>query len=167
MLNGIFLMSDMFIDLVYPQEVRNEIEKLANIYAPHLTQQDIQKDTSILQKADVIFSGWGGPKMDKAFLGAAPNLKAVFYAAGTIKNIATEDSWKRNVTITTAADANAVPVAEYTLSQILFTLKGGWQFVRDVREDKKYPAKPFYHLAGAYNSTIGIISLSTVGRKVA
>lgn len=167
MLNGIFIISDAFTDLVYPPEVRSEIESLANIYADPMTQEDVLRGTSILQKADIIFSGWGGPKMDKAFLEAAPNLKAMFYAAGTIKHIATEDSWNRDITITTAADANAVPVAEYTLSQVLFTLKGGWKFVRDVRGRKKYPTKPFYHLAGVFNSTVGIISLSTVGRKVA
>jgi len=167
MLNGLFIMSDMFTDLVYPKELRNEIGNLANIYAKPLTRKEVQLDTSILQKAEIVFSGWGGPKMDKAFLEAAPHLKAMFYAAGTIKHIVTEDSWNRNITITTSADANAVPVAEYTLSQVLFTLKGGWQFVRDVQRRKEYPQKPFHHLPGAFNSTVGIISLSTVGRKVA
>lgn len=167
MVNGLFIMSEQFIDLVYPLEVQQEIKRLVHIYRPPLTTKDIQENPTILEQADVIFSGWGGPKMDAAFLEAAPRLETMFYAAGTIKSIVTDASWERGITITTAADANAVPVAEYTLSQILFTLKDGWQFVRNIRKEQVYPAKPFTHLPGAFGSTVGLISLSTVGRKVA
>ncbi|WP_404455527.1 hydroxyacid dehydrogenase [Virgibacillus necropolis] len=166
MIKGLFIMDENFIDLVYPSTVKKEIEKLANIYSVPLSSKDIIEDKSILQEAEVIFTGWGGPKLDKEFLEAAPNLKAIFYAAGSIKPIATEAFWDRNIVLTNAVSANAIPVAEYTLSQILFSLKRGWQFALDVKKHRKYPEKPFYHIPGSFGSTVGLISLSTVGRKV-
>lgn len=167
MTKGLIIMDKAFVDLVYPPEVRTEIDKLADIYVPPLTKDDVDADPSILKDAEVIFSGWGGPKLNEAFLEAAPNLKAFFYGAGTVKPLVTDAVWERGLTITAAGKANAVPVVEYTLSQILFALKDGWGFVRNLRQAKQYPSKPYYHVQGAFGSTVGLISLSTIGRKVA
>lgn len=163
---GLFIMEEKFVDLVYPPIVKDQIEALADIYAPTLSAKGLIQNRSILEEAEVIFSGWGGPTLNEELLQAAPNLKAMFYAAGTIKLIMTEAAWKRDILITTANAANAVPVAEYTLSQTLSALKGGWHFTRNVRSNKKYPERPLAHMAGAFGSTVGLISLSTVGRKV-
>lgn len=165
MVKGLYIMSDQSFDLVYPKGIRADIEQLVDIYAPPLTSQTLKEDYSILHDAEVIFSGWGAPEFKTELLQSAPNLKVVFYAAGSIKKIATNAFWDSDIKITTAVHANAIPVTEFTLSQILFSLKNGWQFVRDIKRDRKYPKKP-YQFAGAYKSTVGLISLSTVGRGV-
>ncbi|GAB3056073.1 hydroxyacid dehydrogenase [Virgibacillus ainsalahensis] len=165
-MKGLFIMETSMFDMVYPEKVRKEIETLADIYAPPMRADEVMEDSSILKDVDVLFSSWGGPKIDQAFLDAAPHLKAVFYGAGTIKNIMTDAAWDRDIMITTANAANAIPVAEYTLSQILFLVKDGWRLALDVKRNKSYPKWPLTTIAGAYGSTVGIISLSTVGRKV-
>lgn len=166
MVKGLFVMDEKFVDLVYQQPVRNEIESLANIVSAPLTTKDILQDKSILKDIEVLFSGWDGLKFDDELLEAAPHLKAIFHAAGSIKPIVTDAFWEKDIAVTSAYMANAVPVAEYTLSQILFSFKKGWQFVADVKKNKAYPQKPYHHIAGGYGSTVGLISLSTVGRKV-
>jgi phosphoglycerate dehydrogenase-like enzyme len=55
-------------------------------------------------------------------------------------------------------------VAEYTLSQILFSLKNGWQITRKVRKQRTFHFNEF-PMPGAYKRTVGLISLSQVGRK--
>ena len=164
MVKGLFVMNESFVDLVYPAPVQQEIEKLTDIVSPPLSASDILQDTSILKDVEVLFSGWDGLQFDEKLLDAAANLKAIFHAAGSIKPIVTDAFWERDIMITSAYEANAVPVAEYTLSQILFSLKKGWQFVNDVKNNREYPQKPYYHIAGGYGSTVGLISLSSVGR---
>lgn len=159
-------MNQNLFELVYPETIRNQICELADIYAPQLTSEMVKQNPAILYEAEVIFSGWGGPRLDQTFLEAAPNLKALFYGAGSIKHIATELSWKKNIVITSAVQANAIPVTEFALSQILFCLKNGWQFVQNIRENQQFPAKPF-DLTGTYQSTVGLISLGTIGRRLA
>ncbi len=160
-------MNDNTFDLVYPADIRAEIEQLADIYAPHLTSDILKQDYSILHDVEVIYSGWGVPKLDKEFLSHAPNLKAVFYAAGSIRGIVTDEFWEKDIKITSAVNANAIPVIEFTLSQILFCLKNGWQNVRDIQRDKKYPDKArSFFVKGAFRSTVGLISLSRIGRGV-
>lgn len=165
MVKGLYIMDQNPFDLVYQKEVRYEIERLADIYASPMSKEELQQDLSILQDAEVIFSGWGGPVLDQTLLDAAPHLKAFFYAAGSVKGIVTEASWNRDILVTSAVTANAIPVAEFTLSQIFFCLKNGWQFTREIRKTKQFPPKPF-SCQGAFGSTVGLISLSTVGKQV-
>lgn len=166
MVKGIYIMAKEPFELVYPSEIRKEIESLADIHEPQLTAEEVVNNPSVLEDVEVIFTGWGGPRLDKDFLMAAPKLKAIFYAAGSVKGMVTEELWRKNIIVTSAVEANAIPVAEYTLSQILFSLKDGWQFVRNIRKNKGFPAKPFKHIPGGFGSTIGLISLSSIGRLV-
>src|SRR5699024_1648916 len=117
MKKSLFVMTKNLVDLVYPESVRNEILTRTEEVAPPMSAQELYENKEILNEVEVVFSGWGGPRFDEELLAAAPNLKAVFYAAGTIKTIVTDAFWKTGIQITSAYEANAVPVAEYTLSQ--------------------------------------------------
>ena len=66
---------------------------------------------------------------------AAPDLRVVLYGAGSIRRVATPALWDRGVRITSAYAANAVPVSEYTLAAILFSLKRGWHFAFSARRE--------------------------------
>ncbi len=73
---------------------------------------------------------------------------------------------ERDILIVNAAAANALPVAEFTLAQILFSLKLGWNHVRQLKER---PSPAGYHrlpMPGAYGSTVGIVSLGAIGRRL-
>lgn len=172
MLKGLYILNQDSYDKIYGREEREDIDKHVDIYLPQQTAKEVRKNPEILKKADVIFSGWGGPNIDQEFLDYAPELKMVFYGAGSIKGIVTEAFWDRGVRIASAYAANAVPVAEYTLSQILFSLKRGWYYVTKIKEKGNYvhkgdvPGGVFDFVPGAYKSTVGIISLGMIGRMV-
>lgn len=166
MKKAIYVMNREPFDLVYPTFIREEIAQLVDIPSPQLTASELEQDPSILNEVEILLTGWGGPKIDQHLLDYAPNLKAVLYAAGSIKQLATEEAWNKGIIFTTAVNANGQPVAEFTLSQILFCLKNGWQFVRGIRKQRQFPQKPF-PICGAFRSIVGLISLSTVRRQVA
>jgi len=164
MLKGLYILNESAFKDIYGQAEQEEIAKLVDIYAPPQTAQSVKENPSVLRDAEVIFSGWGGPKMDEDFLAHAPNLKAVFYGAGSVKGIVTDALWDRGIIVTSAYAANAIPVAEYTISQILFCLKRGWHFALYIKREGKYPKRDW--VPGAYGSTVGIISLGMIGRRV-
>lgn len=164
MLNGLFILNLDAYNKIYGSQELKTIHELVNIYAPVQNAEMVRMNPEILSKADVIFSGWGMVKLEEDILIAAPGLKAIFYGSGSIKGFATEEAWNRGIIITSAYAANAVPVAEYTLSQILFSLKHGWRYVFAVKKMQKYPLKT--RVPGAYGSTVGIISLGMIGKMV-
>jgi phosphoglycerate dehydrogenase-like enzyme len=102
--------------------------------------------------------------MDGGFLAAAPNLRVVLYGAGSIRRVATPAFWERGLRITSAYAANAVPVSEYALAAILFSLKRGWHFAFSAQREKALPRQG--QVPGAYGSTVGLVSLGMVGRLV-
>jgi phosphoglycerate dehydrogenase-like enzyme len=115
---------------------------------------------------EVIFSSWGVPLLDAGTLARLPRLRAVFHAAGTVKTFTSEALWARGIRVTCAARLNAVPVAEFTVSQIIFCLKRGWHHVRTVRTTGRFQ-KHDPLMRGVYDSTVGLISLGHTGRLVA
>ena len=164
MLKGLYILDTSSYDLIYGQAERIDIAELVDLYAPQQTRHSVQQNPGILHEAEVILSGWGAPLMDGAFLAAAPRLGAVFYGAGSIRGIVTEAFWDRGIVICSGWAANAEPVAEYTVAQVFMCLKRVWQYARDVRDARKF----LRHLKvpGGYESTVGIISLGMVGRRV-
>ncbi len=165
MLKGLYLLNPDAYTLVYGESERATIAKLVNIVAPLQTAETVAIDPTILNDIEIIFSGWGMPKLDETLLAAAPKLKIVFYGAGSIRSFATEAMWQRGIMVTTAYAANAIPVADYTLAAILFSLKHAWYYIIGTKQTGAYP--PRKAAPGGYNSTVGLISLGMIGRLVA
>jgi phosphoglycerate dehydrogenase-like enzyme len=166
MLKALFLLDPGPYDWIYGPDERAGIGRLVEVYAPPQTKQSVREHLEVLNDAQVILSGWGAPLMDADFLSHAPNLKAVFYGAGSLRGIVTDAFWDRGIVVTSAYGANAVPVAEYTLAQILLSLKNGWHFALNLKQTHQYPPREEMHATGAYGSTVGLISLGMVGRLV-
>lgn len=118
-----------------------------------------------LAQADVIVSTWGMPDLDAEFLAAAPALKAVFYAAGSVKGFVTDAAWERGIVVSSAWAANGIPVAEYSFATILLSLKRFWHFSRMMRDGAT--SHENLSVAGAYHSKVGLVSLGAVGRATA
>lgn len=164
LLKGLYVLGEDAFERIYSLREREEIGRLVDIYAPLQTADMVAKNPAVLHEADVIFSGWGCPTFYAPLLSAASRLQIVFYGAGSIRPVVTEQFWDRGLRITSAYAANAIPVTEYTLSQILFSLKLGWHYALAIKRDGKFPEK--YIVPGAYGSTVGIISLGMIGRRV-
>jgi phosphoglycerate dehydrogenase-like enzyme len=73
--------------------------------------------------------------------------------------------WSRGIIVTTAADANAHPVAEYTLAAILLAGKGVPELARGYAADPGCSAATRTDI-GNYRRTVGIVGASRVGRLV-
>ncbi|NLY11194.1 MAG: hydroxyacid dehydrogenase [Firmicutes bacterium] len=164
MVKGLYILGSDSFQKIYGEEERANIEEMVEIIAPPQTTQSIYQNLELLKDVEIILSGWGCPRMDRKFLAAAPKLRAVFYGAGSIRNVVTEAFWQRGIRITSAYAANAIPVAEFTVSQLIFCLKRAWQYALEIKRNKKYPAR--IEVTGAYGSTVGLISLGMIARQV-
>lgn len=165
MRKGLYVLNDTAFEKIYGLEQRQQIESLISIPNVPCTASMLQADPAQLAEVEIIFSGWGCPQFTAELLQHAPNLKIVLYGAGSIRSIVTKAFWERGIQISTAYEANDIPVAEFTLAQILLGLKGYWQYVRSFTQSGNW----YEHLksAGIYGSTVGLISLGMIGRMVA
>ena len=165
MLKAVYIMNPGEWHRVYPAAVHAELAGMVDFLAPVLSPAQALARTDLLEEAEILLSGWGGPVLNQEFLDLAPKLQAVFYGAGAVRHLLTEAFWERHISITTANTINAIPVAEFSLAHILLGLKGA---LRQASETKKRRAFAVSQIpvAGAYQSTVGLISLGTIGRLV-
>lgn len=157
-------------------------DSIARVYAPEtiaLLKKEAGLCETVFNKGAVtvkpeafhdvryIFSTWGMSVLTEEEIRAAfPKLECVFYGAGTVQTFA-RPFLARGVKIFSAWAANAVPVAEYTVSQILLANKGYYATSRlmsagNVEESRKvrgcYP--------GNFGECVGLIGVGQVARAV-
>jgi phosphoglycerate dehydrogenase-like enzyme len=161
---GLIILDSFAYGLIYGPELTEEISRRVDLLAPPMTRDEALARPDLLGRAEVIFSGWGMAKLDGAFLAAAPQLQAVFYGAGSVRGFTTEESWARGVRIVSAYAMNAVPVSEYTIATVLLSLKNFWRHASEAKRLGRYADRMV--CAGAYGSTVGLISLGMIGRMV-
>jgi len=119
----------------------------------------------LLARAEVIVGHWGCGPIDADVVAMAPNLKLFAYAAGTVKGSVTAATWEAGITVTSGANANALPVADYTLAMILLANKDVL-FARDKMRDSSIGRQLGDWQVGNWDKTIGLVSASLVGRAV-
>ncbi|XIE81928.1 hydroxyacid dehydrogenase [Streptomyces sp. SBR177] len=138
---------------------------------PHLVAHDLTTPegpvAEALAEAELLLTCWGATPLTPEVLARAPRLRAVVHAAGSVKHHITEACWQRGITVSSAAAANALPVAEYTLAAILFAgkrvLRSSQQYA-ELRTDQAWLAESAGW--GNYRRTVGIVGASRIGRRV-
>lgn len=145
-----------------------QYEKLCgqlDVFGPPMTSEEAIHRPDLLKKMEILVSSWGAPILDEPFLNAAPGLKAVFYGAGSIRYFTPEPFWERGIVISSAQAANAVPVAEYTLSVILLSLKHFWKFSSGTRNGEGW-GNHLRYAPGGFGSTVGLVSFGMIARRL-
>ncbi|WP_210569755.1 hydroxyacid dehydrogenase [Streptomyces sp. GESEQ-4] len=153
---------------VLDADARARLADLTDI-DPHLVLDDLTTPDAhrALADAELLVTGWGCPPLDAAVLHAAPRLRAVVHTAGTVRHHITPACWERGLAVSSAAAANAVPVAEYTLAMILLANKRVLETARVYRAERRRVDWNERHPdAGNYRRTVGILSASIIGRRV-
>ena len=156
------------IDYVYAEENINRVAALCDIEKDKVyTEAEILADPTPFKDVEYIFSTWSMPGGGEIKLVEyLPNLKAVFYAAGSVRYFANE-YFEKNVRIFSAYAANAIPVAEFTVGQILLANKGYFQSSVLAKAGNYEKAGEISKArVGNYGAKIGIIGAGMIGRKV-
>jgi phosphoglycerate dehydrogenase-like enzyme len=128
---------------------------------------DDERAAALLPTAEILLTGWGSRPIGAEVLSRAPALRAVVHSAGTVKHFVEPAVFERGIRVVSAAAANALPVAEYTLATILLANKRIFRAQRmyaEVRNYRLWP-KEFPGL-GNLGKVIGVVGASRVGRAL-
>lgn len=164
----IFLGTSKKIKEVYGEKLLNRMSAEIGIDKNAAFTEDMLKENKeTLKNAAFAFGTWGFPALSvsqiKEYL---PNLKYVFYAAGSVKGFA-DAYFENGIRIFSAAAANAVPVAQVTSAQITLANKGFFQHIMHTKSGKDSVARGEVNLyPGNIGAKIGIIGAGAIGRRV-
>lgn len=162
-MKAVFLLDEDNYKIIYSEDTIDKISKEVEVIG-RFDKKDIENID--LSDVNIIFSGWGGFKIDDELLAKMPKLEVVFYGAGSIKKVQSDAMWQKNIKITSASMANAKPVAQYTTSLIQLSLKNFFSLTRKVKKERNNKLDVHNLTKGFHKRNIGIISYSKIGKLV-
>lgn len=152
---------------VYDSNTVCALQSLTEIEKKIYTKADVLREPTFFFDVEFIFSTWGMPEftveeIKKCF----PSLKCVFYGAGTVQKFA-RPFLTCSIKIFSAWAANAVPVAELTVAQIILANKGYFITNRLFHEKgREFGKLALAKCRGNYGETVGIIGAGMIGKLV-
>ena len=164
---AVFAMNAVHLPELFPPRLMTRLRQLAQV-DPTLVVQDFSDPAAAeaLGRAEVLVHGRGCPHLGAEGLAAAPRLHAVLHAGGSVRHLVGEPFWDRGLALSSAVQANALPVAEYTLAMILLAGKDAFALRERFRAEPVYPAPTQYAGVGNLGRRVGLIGASRVGRRV-
>lgn len=152
------------IDVVYGSGRREEIEELAIVYPELIGSDNFDQHSEKLADVEAIFSTWGFPVLNEEQLDKMPRLKVVFYGAGATP-------WRqrffdRDIIVCSGTLANAVPVAEFCLMQIIQSLKGVFTNSIQCNNRKNMLNNRFNIGSGLYGANISLLGNGSIARHL-
>jgi phosphoglycerate dehydrogenase-like enzyme len=160
------------IQRVYPHDRQERVRALTHVLPGGVGEKTRNEDVARLvengdaQRLQVVWSTWSMPHLTEAHLAHFPDLQIVFYAAGSVQGFA-RPFLARGIQVISAWQANAVPVAEFTLAQILLANKGYWQDTAPIVSASGYQAARHNRvLPGNFETPVVLLGAGAVGRLV-
>lgn len=164
-----FAFTPVTIEALFGPQEQARIGRRCRILTPTPLSRLDAAAGAVLAEVEILVTGWGCPPIDDGVLAAAPKLRLVAHAAGSVRALVSPSVFARGIAVVTAADANALPVAEYTVAAILFANKRVLDFAARYRRERQslgiYVNTPAQ--IGNFRKTIGLVGASRIGRRVA
>ncbi len=156
------------IERVYDAPTRAALSDRFDFLPAVMTRREVLEGR--LVHVECLFSTWGFPVLTEEELAThLPALRILFYGAGSVQAFA-RPLLARGVTVVSAWQANGIPVAEYTVAQILLANKGYFGAARlcsSAAESRRAACDHFATFPGNYNATVGLVGLGMIGAEVA
>ena len=151
------------ISYVYGEDRLARIRQLGELHPVLLTSQNLAQESSQLADVEILFSTWGMPKLTEAELDRLPKLKVVFYASGSVTKFA-DPLIQRGITICSAVEANAIPVAEFCFAQIVLGAKNYFANTRRCGQGTWQSAVT--PCRGVYGETVALLGVGAISRHL-
>lgn len=170
MKKAVFLYDDGLKNMlaqVYPDRVLKKIAEQYDLIDGFVSNKELAQRAEELKQVQAIFSSWWMPALQKEEIQQFfPRLEIVFYGAGSVQYFA-RPFLELGIKVVSGWVANGVPVAEYTVSQIVLANKGFFQNTRIMHGGNVAAARSFTEACyGNYGARVGILGAGTIGRRV-
>ncbi len=131
----------------------------------HLDGRSVRR---AIRDARVLIGSWSPARLTAPLLDTCPDLELIVYAGGSIKTFYTDEIPRRGITVCSAVEENARPVAEFVLGLILTSLKNVFSYHTRFLTDggSAWHRDPGGFEGGYYGSRVGILGYGRISRRL-
>jgi phosphoglycerate dehydrogenase-like enzyme len=119
-----------------------------------------------LADADGCITSWDSPQLTQEILEAAPNLKVLVHAAGSVKPVVSDYLWERGIRVSSCAPAIGIGVAEHALGLMLSAMKQSYRLNDIAHAGGWRPVEELARIRELYGAVIGVVGAGYVGRHM-
>lgn len=153
------------INTVYGEGRKESLGAMVALHPETLSKTELLGRKEEFKNLQYIFSTWGMPCFTEEELAGFPRLKAVFYAAGSVKSFATP-FLRRNIKVISAWEMNAQPVAAFVTAQILLAAKGYFRNTEDSSHPQKRSEGKCHTGQGIFRAKVALLGFGKIARRV-
>lgn len=152
-------------DKVFAGGRRQLLGEITEMYPERITSENFESHADRLREVEVIFSTWDMPLLTAEQVRRLPALKAVFYAAGATAHFRTAFE-ENGIIVCSATPANAIPVAEFALAQVLLAGAGYWRNSRQCCDATSSHTLHNHRGHGNYGARVAILGDGSISRHL-
>ncbi len=151
----------------YASDVMEAMNELGNVdmLKYERTEEGYEELKRRIVGVDVLFTGWGVPKLGADFYKAAKDLKIIAHTGGTVADMVDENFINRgDIRILSGNNYYAESVASATICYILLALRKLYRTLKITEE------KGWFHIdynRGLRKRTVGLVSFGMIAKHVA
>lgn len=156
------------IGYLYGGGRREAVEARIEVLPGVVTEETLEARREELRACEAIFCGWDMLELTEEQVAEFfPNLRVLFYAAGSVRYFAAP-FLRRGVTVLSAWQEMAEPVAQFASSLILLANKGAHLALRAYRKEGYEAGKRLVEhvFPGTCDTPAGILGAGAIGSRV-
>ena len=152
---------------VYTDAIWQRLAQIAGLEQDFYCKEDILANPQGFADVDFVFSTWGMVELtEEQIRRIFPRLQCIFYGAGSVQHFA-RPYLNCGIRLFSAWGANGVPVAEYTVAQIILANKGFFLSSAAMSAGRTAEAHAIAaNYPGNYEGMVGIIGAGMIGKLV-
>lgn len=104
-MKAVLSMDPELADRVFGPNQRERLKQLFDVEDRCYSAREFRRGD--FADTEVLVSGWSAPHLGAEQMAHLPKLKAVFYAAGSLREVVSDAFWERGIPITSSWGANA------------------------------------------------------------
>lgn len=147
--------------ILFSETTLNRLSSLGELVCNESDSLDKTVVREILRDADIAITSWGTPCLDQEMLDAAPNLKMVAHAAGSVKSVVSDALYARGIKVISCACALSRGVSEMALGMAIACAKNVFAYNAEIHAGK-WPTDTSV-VNELYEINVGIIGCGFAG----
>lgn len=151
---------------IFASSVLERLRQIGNVVVNEKRSNPTPEEMrELIEGADICVTSWGCKPLTADILDAAPNLRLIVHAAGSIKPVVTPEVYRRGIPITSGAAVIAKGVAETALGFTLMSLKNIIQLAEVTRNGGWREPQSIAACREMCDVTVGVVGAGHVGRE--
>ena len=161
----VLLLTQELYDEFMVDPVRDALSAFDVVHAPHARTED--ELLQVLKGTVGGITSWKSPQLTRRVIEAAPCLRIIGHAAGSVKGFVDPVAWDREIVVVNAAHVIARYVGEMALLLSLAALRNLPQNDQALRRGERWKPNTWTHTDTLFGKTVGLVGFGATAREFA